>query len=167
MTSIRFQNVGSLRTKIAEELVESIKVFFVIKPLQKFFYDKGFYERKLIRMRDLPKNTVGNDIAKMLDTNELQLIPKYEEHDLKHLILGYEMTTIDEIRMQAYLFGNGNYKLSCILFLSSGLLFPRLWDDFYHEYKKGKIAPKIINLKLDECIDKQTREIRKIYVANI
>ena len=164
---ISFQHVDSFRTKIVESFIESIKVFFVIKPLQKLFYNEGFYEQKLIAMRNLPPNTVGNDLAKILDANELQLIPKYEAHDLKHLILGYEMTTRDEIRMQAYLFGNGNYRLSCILFLSSGILLPSRWEDFYSEYKKGKNAPSIINLSFDECIEKRTQDLRKKYVVSL
>ena len=74
---------------------------------------------------------------------------------MKHLLLGYGITKAqEEIKMQAYLFGNGNYSFSCILFLLSGILFPSLWNKFYKEYRKGKKAPSILELSIDDCMEK-------------
>ena len=145
-----------------EKFIDNIKIFLVIKPLQ-FFHNKNYYEKKLNFMRNLSENTVGNDVARMLDKKGLKLIPKFENHDLRHLILGYEMTTEDEIKMQMYLFGNGNYSISCLLFLCSGLLFPNLWKSFYEEYKKGQNAPSILKLSVDSCMHEQTATIKKVY----
>jgi len=151
--------------EIKEKFVESIKIYGVIKPLQKKYGNKHF-EDKLKEMRHLPKDTIGNDLAKILDLNNLKLIPKFENHDLKHLVLGYGMTTQDEIKMQAYLLGNGSRKLTCILFLLSGILFPSLWKEYYQEYQKGKSSPSILKLSLEDCMRMQTHDMRKKYIIN-
>ena len=151
----------SIKT-ISEDFIEFVKVYGVIKPLQ-IIYGGSFYDNKLIQMRNLPKNTIGYDMAKMLNDNNLKLIPKFENHDLKHLVLGYDMTTQDEIKMQAYLFGNGNRSISCILFLLSGMLFPNMWSEYYNEYSKGKFSPSILSLSLDDCIHLQSNKIKEQY----
>ena len=75
----------------------------------------------------------------MLDSKQYRLIPKFENHDLKHLVLDYEMTMKDEIRMQAFMFGNGNYTIPCFAILGFGaILLPDLWSTFYQDYKKGR-----------------------------
>jgi len=114
----------------------------------------------------LPEGTIGNDIFKMLNNHNLKIIPKFEEHDMKHIILGYSMSSIDEIRMQAYLFGNGNHSISCILFLASGIVFPEYWNTFYKDYKKGKNAISISNLTLDECKMKLSKDLKVMYTKN-
>ena len=165
MTALEFQQRKVSFKLFAEHLIDSIKVNCVIKPLQRI-YNQQFYDDQLMQMRNLPSNTIGNDLAKMLDENNLKLIPTSENHDLKHLILGYGMTTQEEIKMQAYLLGNGSRKLTCVLFLSSGLLFPSLWKEYYQAYKKGKIAPSILKLSLEDCMKLQTNDMRKKYKIN-
>ena len=163
MITLKIQQMKSQNRTPVESFVENLKVYGVIKPLQKAYDAEGYDEKKLDQMRNLPKQTVGSDIAKMLDKHGLKLIPKFENHDLKHLILGYGMTTQEEIKMQAYLFGNGQRTLSCILFLLSGVLFPSSWREYYQDYKKGKNAPSILKLSIDDCMEQPTDEVRKEY----
>lgn len=165
MIAVELQQRTFTIKSFAEHFVENIKINCVIKPLQRI-YGRRLYDDKLMQMRNLPIHTVGNDIAKMLDENNLKLIPKFEEHDLKHLILEYGMTAQDEIKMQAYLFGNGNRRVSCVLFLLSGILFPSLWKEYYQEYKKGKSSPSISQLSIEDCMKLQTNDIRKRYKMN-
>jgi hypothetical protein len=126
-------------------------------------YDTASLDSKLSQLRTLQNGTVGHEIAKMLDSKKYRLIPKFENHDLKHIILDYEMTMKDEIRMQAYLVGNGNYTLPCLFFLSLGLFYPTIWKDLPTEFKKGKKANSIHFLTLDNCMDKSLTEVKKLY----
>lgn len=151
--------------RIAEVIIEILKINLAIKPLQ-FFCRPKYYNDKLEQMRNLPKHTIGSDIAEMLDKKNLKIIPKYEDHDLKHLILGYGMSPIDELRMQAYLFGNGNYSLTCILFLSSALLLPHSWKKLYTDFKIGKQSQNILHLKLKDCLEENTESIKLKYAPN-
>ncbi len=148
-------------SKLRETLIENLKVSIAIKPLQYLFQSKS--EVTLDELSLLPEGTIGNDVFKMLNSHNLKIIPKFEEHDMKHIILGYSMSSIDEVRMQAYLFGNGNYSISCILFLASGILFPEHWNTFYQDYKKGKNAISISSLVLKKCQTELTKDLKAIY----
>ncbi|MFK7920374.1 MAG: hypothetical protein AB8H47_00380 [Bacteroidia bacterium] len=160
MLSLKIEQRESVGKNIAEAIVENIKIYLVIKPLQKLF-GANFYADKLEYMRNLPADSIGHEYAKMLDQNDLKVIPQFAEHDLKHLILGYGMTSAEELKMQAYLLGNGNYSPICIGFLSFGILFPSLWEEFYAEFKKGKAAPSIFNLSLKDCMEKKSSELKR------
>ena len=62
-------------------------------------------------MNKLEEGTLGKEIAKCLKENNLNLVPNYESHDLKHTLLNFKMTPLDEIRMQAFMIGNGNWSI--------------------------------------------------------
>ncbi|HYE55154.1 MAG TPA: hypothetical protein VD996_09935 [Chitinophagaceae bacterium] len=53
----------------------------------------------------MPEGTLGKDIADCLQKHRLRLVPKFESHDLKHVVLNFQMTPADEIRMQAFMMG--------------------------------------------------------------
>jgi len=44
--------------------------------------------------------TTGYVVKKSLERNQLELVPKFESHDLKHAVLDLEMTPLDETRLQ-------------------------------------------------------------------
>lgn len=148
-----------------ENLIEKVKTYGVIKPLQ-FIHPWEPYAKKLAYMRSLPRYTVGHDLAKMLDARGLTLIPHFEKHDLKHLVLGYEMDTESELCMQAYLIGNGYLKLHCILFLGSGLLLPSLWKTLYAHFNKGRRSPSLSTLSFDDCLVEKTSILKQRYLSS-
>jgi len=156
-TSIEYKS----RLKVRERFVEFLKVWLVIKPLQ--FCFKKYSENQILLLQKQAPETIGSDLAEMLIENKLTVIPRFEDHDLKHLILGYGMTSMEEIRMQAYLFGNGNRSLFCILFLFSGSIFPEEWKSFYTAYQKGKNGPSILHLKVTDCLSEPTAALIKQY----
>lgn len=152
-TSIQYKS----RLKIRERFVELLKIYLVIKPLQTIF--EKYSNKQLKVLENKSPGTVGYDLAQLLKENQLTIIPRFEDHDLKHLILGYGMTSMEEIRMQAYLFGNGNWSLFCLVFLASGFIFPEEWKSFYTEFKKGRRAPNILQLRVVDCMDESTEEL--------
>lgn len=126
-------------------------------------YGSTFLDSKLLHLRTLQHGTVGREMAKMLDSKNYRLIPKFENHDLKHIILDYEMTMRDEIRMQAYLVGNGNYTLPCLIFLSLAIFYPKIWKDLPTEFKQGKKSSSIHFLTLENCMEKSLSEVKNVY----
>lgn len=152
----------SFRKKIAEKIIELAKVQLVIHPLQKFTGKKRS-EQLLQQLKSLPEHTIGKEYLKILEKNDLKLIPFFEDHDLKHIVLGYGMSSEEELAMQAYLWGNGNRSIFCFLFLLSAILLPSSWKYLYQEYLKGKKAPNILNLTLKECMNRKTPEIKREY----
>ncbi|MEM6378199.1 MAG: hypothetical protein AAF705_08295 [Bacteroidota bacterium] len=96
------------------------------------------YRSQVNQLRKLPDGTLGKEIANCLDMHNLCLVPGFESHDMKHVLLGYEMTPEDEIRMQAFMIGNGNYSFpSLAIFLFGAVLLPDLWSVFLTDFKKG------------------------------
>jgi len=146
---------------IREALIENLKIIIAIKPLQYLFRSQG--KTNLQELSLLAEGTIGNDVFKMLQQQQLKIIPKFEEHDMKHIILGYSMSSIDEIRMQAYLLGNGHYSIFCVVFLASGMLFPEHWNSFYKDYKKGKKSASISKLVFENCKSRYTKDLRAMY----
>lgn len=121
---------------------------------------------KLNYLRTLPIGTVGKEIADLLDERQYRLIPKFENHDLKHIVLGYDMTMQDEIKMQAYLVGNGNLTLPCLFFLSLGVFYPKIWRDLPKHFRQGQLSRSIHYLTLEECMDRDLMAIKKLYGRN-
>jgi hypothetical protein len=126
-------------------------------------YGSTTLTKKLNQLRTLKNGTVGKEIANLLDNLGYRLIPRFENHDLKHVILEYEMTMKDEIRMQAYLVGNGNFTMPCLIFLSLGLFYPSIWMDLPREYRTGKASKSIHYLTLDNCMDLALIELQMEY----
>lgn len=135
---------------------------WIIWALEKI-YGATTLDSKLEQLRTLKKGTVGREVAEMLDGKGYRLIPKFENHDLKHIVLDFDMTMQDEIKMQAYLVGNGNITFPCLIFLSLGLFYPRIWSDLRAEFRQGKKTKSIIFLSLDNCMDKTLAEIKYEY----
>ncbi|TDW49080.1 hypothetical protein EV144_103606 [Flavobacterium sp. 270] len=131
--------------------------------LLELIYGKNYLAPKHNYLRTLQQGTVGREVAKMLDSKQYRLIPKFENHDLKHIVLEYEMTMKDEIRMQAYLIGNGNLTLPCLLFFSLGIFYPTIWKDLFKEYQNGKFTKSIHFLTLNDCMELQLKDIKIKY----
>lgn len=103
------------------------------------FHDIDVYEQKVRQLNELPDGTLGKDIANCLTKNNLRLVPNYESHDLKHVLLDFKMTPVDEIRMQAFMLGNRNYSIpSFAIFIFGALMLPDLWKTFYEDFKNGR-----------------------------
>ncbi|MBN8684222.1 MAG: hypothetical protein J0L99_16365 [Chitinophagales bacterium] len=127
------------------------------------FHDIAIYEQKARQLQELPDGTLGKDIAKCLEQNNLRLVPNYESHDLKHVLLDFKMTPVDEIRMQAFMLGNGNYSVPSIaIFIFGALFLPDLWITFYKDYKNGQNSKPIKTWTIEEYAHCQTSILRQI-----
>jgi hypothetical protein len=126
-----------------------------------FFSKMEPYKRKVSDLRKLENGTLGKEIAECLDNHNLTLVPKYESHDLKHVLLNYQMTAEDEIRMQAFMVGNGNYSIPSFAILIFGaILLPDLWLTFYSDLKKGKNSIGISEWTIEKYATRNLTELR-------
>ena len=127
------------------------------------FNDMTPYDKKVIALRKLPEGTLGNDIAKCLDYNRLRLVPNYESHDLKHILLDFKMTPVDEIRMQAFMLGNGNFTIPCFAILTFGtILLPDKWKILYSDFVRGRKTKPISTWTIDQYKELRTEQLREI-----
>jgi hypothetical protein len=127
------------------------------------FHDVALYEQKARQLEALPAGTLGNDIAKCLEKNGLRLVPNYESHDLKHVLLNFEMTPVDEIRMQAFMLGNGNYSIpSFAIFFFGAMFLPDLWSTFHTDYTNGRNSKPISTWTIEDYAHCQSSTLRQI-----
>ncbi|AOW20731.1 hypothetical protein LPB138_08590 [Urechidicola croceus] len=119
------------------------------------------YKEKVSELRKFKNGTLGKEIADCLDNHNLTLVPKYESHDLKHVLLDYKMTAEDEIRMQAFMVGNGNHSIpSFAILLFGAILLPDLWQIFYSDFKKGKNSTPISKWTVENYAHRNLDELR-------
>lgn len=127
------------------------------------FHDIKIYKDKERRLSELPEGTLGKDIANCLNKNGLHLVPGYESHDLKHVLLGFRMTPVDEIRLQAFMIGNGNYSIpSLAIFIFGALFLPELWRKFYQDMQNGRRSKPISTWTIEEYAHCRTSMLRKM-----
>ena len=127
----------------------------------KYFSKMDKYHQQVDELRKLDNGTLGREIANCLDYHRLTLVPKYESHDLKHALLDYKMTAEDEIRMQAFMIGNGHCSVpSFAIFFFGALLLPDLWLTFYSDFKKGRQTIPISKWTIEDFADKPISELR-------
>lgn len=117
-----------------------------------------------VLLRTLPPGTVGREIADTLDRKGYELLPFFADHDMKHIVLGYDMTEADELRMQLYMIGNGNRSLACLLpTMVSIPFYPRLWWEVAYHYQLGKAGKPITHLHLADCRGQMLSDIQAVY----
>ena len=127
------------------------------------FHDIAVYEEKTRELNQLPNGTLGKDIANCLEEHKLRLVPNYESHDLKHVLLDFKMTPVDEIRMQAFMLGNGNYSFpSFVIFIFGALLLPDLWTKFHKDYINGRNSKPIKNWTIEDYAHCKTSTLREL-----
>lgn len=133
-----------------------------------FFSDIKPYKQKVSVLRKLDNGTLGKEIATCLDSYNLNLVPKFESHDLKHVLFAFKMTPEDEIRMQAFMIGNGNYSIpSFSIFIFGAILLPELWIQFYKDFKKGRNTVSVSNWQIKDYATRNLDELRKELVKPV
>jgi hypothetical protein len=126
-----------------------------------FFSKMEPYNNQVLELKRLENGTLGKEIANCLDNNNLNLVPKYESHDLKHVLLKYPMTAEGEIRMQAFMVGNGNYSIPSFAILTFGaILLPELWLTFYGDFKKGRSSVRVSEWSIEKYAHRDLADLR-------
>jgi Coenzyme Q (ubiquinone) biosynthesis protein Coq4 len=132
------------------------------------FHDMEPSQRKVHEFALLPDGTLGKEVSNCLILNHLCLVPRYESHDLKHILLDFKMTPENEIRMQAFMLGNGNGTVPCLAILVYGLLLlPDQWRLLWSDFKRGQKCHPISDWTLEAFADQNVIELRKRMVKEM
>jgi Coenzyme Q (ubiquinone) biosynthesis protein Coq4 len=106
--------------------------------------------------------TLGKEIWKMLRTNKYELVPYYEKHDLKHVLLNYPQTAGDEMRMQAFMFGNAGFKLPMVLISIIFVIWtPEVWLELPYHYRVGQLTKAVGGWKIEDFGHRSVSELRQ------
>lgn len=143
-------------TKHFERLINLREKIFNFLTLELYFpFCKAVYAGKgaaisLTELANMPPGSLGNQTFFFLGRYELEPMPGYEAHDMKHTLLGFPANMLGEICMQYFEFGNGNRSLPVLTVMLFGTLFmPEKFQEYKLQYFRGKRAHPLsqINLK--------------------
>ncbi|HQW91527.1 MAG TPA: hypothetical protein PKY28_00450 [Ferruginibacter sp.] len=113
-------------------------------------------------LKNFPDNTLGKDLVNFLETKQLELLPYYARHDIKHILLNYDTTDEGEGCLQCFMLGNGHVSFPVIATVMYGFItMPEHWAAFKQAYWRGKKSTAISNWKWFEILGQPTALLKQ------
>jgi len=90
------------------------------------------------------------------------MLPHYEKHDVKHVVLGYPPTEKGEIGLQCFMLANGRITAPVVFSVLVGVIIvPEAWKSFYKAWKRGRATPCLNQLDWFSLVPKQIKAVRQ------
>jgi hypothetical protein len=126
------------------------------------FGNKKYCQQLRALIYRAPSGSIGHEINSFLIANRLELVPHYEHHDFKHAILNFNSEPEDEMKMQAFMFGNSGFSVTSLAIYGLFILYtPEMWFDMPYYYRLGKLCKNIGEFTPEELCDKDMVLFRK------
>lgn len=95
----------------------------------------------------LPEDTVGRRLYLFMVENNLNLLPYYEKHDIKHVILDYPPTDRGEVCLQVFMLANGRMTIPVLMAVIYGMLtMPEYYAAFKQAWQRGRATASLKHL---------------------
>lgn len=134
------------------------------KPYQKWFKKNEPWNIEIPELLNHPPESLGFQLGQFLQTNNFEMQPKLEDHDVIHVLTCIGTSVEEEIAMQYYLLGNGKKSLYQYMVIASGTLFyPTRWRHFSTAYGRGKKAHHFHNLDFRKMIAQPVATLRETF----
>jgi hypothetical protein len=109
-------------------------------PILKIVRRKKKFPYSMEQLSALPYETVGNELWQLLNANSLRLLPYYERHDIKHVVLNYPFTDEGEV-------ANGRISFPVLATVLYGLAtMPEYYSSFKKAWLRGKQTKSLENM---------------------
>jgi ubiquinone biosynthesis protein Coq4 len=110
----------------------ALPVLRLIRKPQKFPYTQN-------ELKKMPDGSLGKDLALFLQQRDLELLPYYAKHDIKHILLQYDTTDEGEVCLQCFMLGNGHLSFPVMATVLFGFAtMPEYWSSFTKAYRHGQ-----------------------------
>jgi ubiquinone biosynthesis protein Coq4 len=129
-----YKLIVQLRSKLLVLLTHNmaLPLLKLIRRPVKFPYTKAELDK-------LPQGTVGRDLVDYLNARNLQLLPYYAKHDIKHILLQYDTNDEGEVCLQCFMLGNGHLSFPvAATVLYGAVTMPEYRKKFRAAYKRGR-----------------------------
>ena len=111
-------------------------------------------------LKQLPDGSLGKDLLNFLETRQLQLLPHYAKHDIKHILLNYDTTDEGEGCLQCFMLGNGHLSFPVIATVVYGFVtMPEYWKKFRVAYRRGRQSIPIKNWQWFSILQETTESL--------
>jgi len=104
----------------------------------------------------MPKNSLGKRFYDYMVRNKIGYKPNLIQHDMKHILLGYEMKMPDEMHLHTYLMGNRSWNMLGMAYLAVCLaIVPEYLPKLRSDYRRGKLSQRLssIDFRPMLCMD--------------
>lgn len=117
-------------------------------------------------LQHMPEGTVGYELFLFFSRNNLKMLPHYEKHDIKHVVLGYPPNETGEVCLQTFMLANGRITLPVIVSVIIGwTIMPEHWTSFVAAWRKGRNLSSLNKLNWFALIPQPIDEVRtKIFI---
>lgn len=133
----------------------------VALPMLKHVRQAKPFPYSLESMRSMPTETLGFQLAQMLDANNFELLSHYARHDMKHIVLGYDTTEEGEVCLQSFMLGNGRVSFPVLITVYFGwTTMPEHWASMRAAYARGKRSKPIHRWNWFDLIPQPVEELR-------
>jgi ubiquinone biosynthesis protein Coq4 len=136
------QILKKLRSNILVLLTHTIAL-----PILKIIRRKKKFPYSMEQLSALPYETVGNELWQLLNAHSIRLLPYYERHDIKHVVLDYPFTDEGEVSLQFFMLANGRVSFPVLATVIYGLVtMPEYYSSFRTAWERGKQAKSLENM---------------------
>ncbi len=138
------------REKYLQMLIE------IAKPVYYFVFKahKTSWKTSLQDLKNYPEHSLGKELFEFLKENNIEMMGKFENHDICHVLTGYSTDCVSESCMQFFLFGTG--KKSLFVFgtlVISILVLPEHIPLYIQAFKRGGRTPYFDHLDFEKLLD--------------
>jgi hypothetical protein len=131
----------------------ALPVLRIIRQPKPFPYTKE-------ELQSFPDHTLGKELIVFLEKKELQLLPYYAKHDIKHILLQYDTTDEGEVCLQCFMLGNRHLSFPVVATVLYGFVtMPEYWRKFKQAYRRGRKANSIANWQWFEILKETTQSL--------
>ncbi len=110
----------------------------------------------------MSQNSLGYKYQAYLKRHKIEYKPNLIKHDMKHIILGYDMKMPGELEIVAFLIGNKSYnKIGVIYLLICLLIVPEYSLKLVKHYKRGKAAKCLKHYRIDSFVEADLNKTRE------
>ena len=107
------------------------------------------------------KTSLGYHNHICISSQKIEYKANLIKHDMKHIILGYDMTIKNELNIVAFLIGNKSANKVSIFYLIVCLMFvPDYLPKLRKHYNRGKTAKRLKNYDLSIFVTQDLQETR-------
>lgn len=113
-------------------------------------------------LAEMPEGSWGRELSGFLRSRDLGYLPKYEAHDAYHALLGYGTTVTEELKLQAFMLGNGSASVAGRVLLTMGrLLLPSKRLLLHAEYHRGRRSLPLHRFPPEDLIPLPLAQVRR------
>lgn len=113
------------------------------------------------QLTEFEDETLGRELYNFLSIRNLGYLPKYEQHDSYHVLLGYGTTVTEELKLQSFMWGNKNSTFAGkVLFVIGYIVFPSKRSLFRREIIRGRNAKPLSAIPVASMISRNLSELR-------